>query len=509
MRNPKNAARKISRNNQSGPARRAIRAAVMIAISATSLACQENLVDDTYASLGRESINGIDAFVKMVDEEVRVKREGQLLRAGFLSKQIRSEADLVVFFERGSIDDPDYYRHLEAYLFGYDPEELEEPEVGEDGQPQPDEKNEIPLDESVEPVEIRSRPTPRKTEDAVIAGVRSGRRVFAQLEQAPEDEVFEEETSEDEASEDAPDRYKTILYFLRDTDASIAFWQQLAEQMRDHQAQKDYCEQMAAQEMLRRSLISPGHRAPLSERRTAYSTGELVDRLRWDRSVFKAAEFPARGMRFPVRTVPGPAHSYYGLHEEQPFDVRSLLATEDGDDLIRELDLPFARLIVIYNSESFLNHSLVNSKNRLLARTLLNHALAMHLYDTSVKPVAAIVHNRLLKTETAVENEFNIFKFLTVFPLNVIVWQFLALLALFLLSRWPHARPPLEVQAAGNREFLEHIRALGVRLSRTTPRMKALEPLLRYKQKTTGRDYSAVIEKLDEASGGSKKRDGG
>ena len=246
MRNPKNAARKISRNNQSGPARRAIRAAVMIAISATSLACQENLVDDTYASLGRESINGIDAFVKMVDEEVRVKREGQLLRAGFLSKQIRSEADLVVFFERGSIDDPDYYRHLEAYLFGYDPEELEEPEVGEDGQPQPDEKNEIPLDESVEPVEIRSRPTPRKTEDAVIAGVRSGRRVFAQLEQAPEDEVFEEETSEDEASEDAPDRYKTILYFLRDTDASIAFWQQLAEQMRDHQAQKDYCEQMAA-----------------------------------------------------------------------------------------------------------------------------------------------------------------------------------------------------------------------------------------------------------------------
>ena len=37
-----------------------------------------------------------------------------------------------------------------------------------------------------------------------------------------------------------------------------------------------------------------------------------------------------------------------------------------------------------------------------------------------------------------------------------------------------------------------------VGLSRTTPRLQALEPLLKYKQKATGRDYSAIIEKLSD-----------
>ena len=179
-----------------------------------------------------------------------------------------------------------------------------------------------------------------------------------------------------------------------------------------------------------------------------------------------------------------------------------MLATVDGGhDLIRELELPFARLIVVYNTESFLNHSQVHPGNRRLARALLRYGLADAIAAGNEAPVAAVVR-KIAKTETAAREEFDMLRFLKVFPLNVIVIHSFVLLLLFLYSRWPHTGPPLENQGSGNREFLEHIRALGARLSRTTPRMKALEPLLRYKQKTTGRDYTAIIEKLDEASAG-------
>ena len=46
--------------------------------------------------------------------------ERLIFHTGFLNQRVRAEADLVVHFERETIDDPEYYRHLEGYLYGYD-----------------------------------------------------------------------------------------------------------------------------------------------------------------------------------------------------------------------------------------------------------------------------------------------------------------------------------------------------------------------------------------------------
>ena len=434
-------------------------------------ACGERLVDESYVSLERKSINGIDAFVALLDSEIAA-REGEVFHTGFLNQRVRAEADLVVHFERETIDDPEYYRHLEGYLYGYDQADMVDYEFdpfrdGESGVPPTG-------DEAVE--------------EAIDVDWSPAVPAFKQLEETPD--------SETDTNAPAPDRYKTILYFMRDTDSSVPFWTQLTESMSKHPGQHAYCARQLASRYLVRSLDAPAHVAPFSTRSTAHPEGALVDGLRWNRAVFPAKEFPTSGTRFPVRTVPGSPFSLFGLDAEyNGITSRSLLATGNGVDVIRELELPRARLILIYNAESFLNYSMVYSDNRKLARRLLQHALNR---SGQTGPVAALVRNRLVYTDVAAEADLDLWRALKVFPLNLVIFHFLALLVLFLLSRWPHARPPLENTAAGTREFLEHIRALGVRLSRTTPRLQALEPLLKYKQKATGRDYSAIIEKLSD-----------
>ncbi len=524
------------------PGRRLLLSAALFCVM-SAVACTDPLVDERYGQLDEESINGLDAFMELLQEEVVNQRGGEILRASSLTRRVRSEADLMIYFERDFLpeyEEEEYYRKLEAYLFGYDPEDLESveavlPDAGIDGSPGDSTDPEFELDQESEPVEIRLESRETRSGES-LANAENARRIlaapprFALQEDAVGDEGGEAPAGSEESFEDifeqsledsledsfdtAPasgdgaesdetiDRYKTILYFLKDTDASVAFWRQLTDQMREHPKQRAYCEEQLKTALLARSLDTVSYSAPLSTRRMIHEGGRLVENLRWNRAAFPETEFPEGGLRYPVRTVPGDAFSLFGLAHGEELKTRSLLATVDGGhDLIRELELPFARLIVVYNTESFLNHSQVHPGNRRLARALLRYGLADAIAAGNEAPVAAVVR-KIAKTETAAREEFDMLRFLKVFPLNVIVIHSFVLLLLFLYSRWPHTGPPLENQGSGNREFLEHIRALGARLSRTTPRMKALEPLLRYKQKTTGRDYTAIIEKLDEASAG-------
>ncbi|MCR9141316.1 MAG: hypothetical protein NXI24_03630 [bacterium] len=485
--------------------------ACVLAIALAS-GCADPLVNESYATTGNESINGIDAFLRTLENEVVEENDGEVLQTASLTNRVRREADLVVYFEQDFVPDyqrDEYYRNLEAYLFGIEAEGLEPREgLEEEFETElPDgfdaDDQDFDLDDQTEPVEIRNTGPQKQTAPRGLPEIVQGSSRLALQEDSldsgspdPESDL----SDADEQLEEPADRFKTILYFLKDTTASVAFWSMLADQMREHPPQRAFCEEQQKLALISRSLDSIPYLAPLSSRRTLHAEGELIDDLRWDRGVFPAAKFPARGLRYPVRTVPGEPRSHFDILESEFLYSRSLLATADGEDLIRELRLPSARLILIYNSESFLNHSQVHPGNRRLALYLLRYSLNHRAWSDEHRPVAAVVR-KLVKTETAAREEFDMLRFLKVFPLNVIVIHFFVLLLLFLLSRWPHARPPLENQASGSREFLEHIRALGVRLSRTTPRMKALEPLLRYKQKVTGRDYSAVIQKLEEAAG--------
>ncbi len=417
-------------------------------------ACREPLVDDSYGTVDTESINGLDAFYELLAVKNGDEKH-ELERSSYLTHRIRREADVVVFFESNHIYGEDYYRRLEGWLYGLSTAEIEELEQV------------VPDEEDFESIE----------------GVWNAQRRLALQ--------GEEDREPDEANEgNEGDKYKTILYFLKDTDASIAFWEYVAGQVRESPDHVAYCESMIGRERFARNFNKPPVYAPFATRSEKYPGGAPQANLLRDRSVFRSA-IP----RYPVRTVPGAARSLFGLDGWDGVPARTLLATSDGDDIIRQVELPNARLIVVFNSEPFLNFSLVRPEYRRMARDLIRHAL--NQVPAGQEPNIAIVRRQLLPSADAAENEFDFLRFLFVFPINLIVLHFLLILVLFLLSRWPHWRPPLETAPAGNREFLEHIRALGVRLSRTRPRLKALGPLLQYKQKTTGKDYSEVIRRLE------------
>ncbi|MEQ9365067.1 MAG: hypothetical protein RIF32_12520 [Leptospirales bacterium] len=302
-----------------------------------ALSCSDRLVDERYATTGAESINGLDAFYKLLEEAVVHERGGEIIRTGSLTNRVRTGADLVVYFERDFVQDHEeleYYRNLEAYLFDYDPDELRVPDSLPADIEQVPSDDEFELEDSAEPVEIRQMNAPAKKFGSRFAlQEESGQASPEQIPDDVFDEVFDDVLENDSLdsgeSEGPDDRYKTILYFLKDTDASVAFWQRLAEQMREYPKQRAYCEQQLKAAHLSRSLDSIPYLAPLSSRRTEYAGGELVENLRWNRAVFPEKEFPARGLRYPVRTVPGPVLSHLDVPEAEDVVSRSLLATGD------------------------------------------------------------------------------------------------------------------------------------------------------------------------------------
>ena len=484
------------------------------ALPALLLACEEPLVNDSYASLGRESINGLDAFIALLESEVVDQRDGRVLRTASFTRRVREESDLVVYFERSGDETEEPYKNLEAYLFDADPEDMEllpelstfpaneveglewDSDPGEDPlTPEP----EYELEDDNEPVEIK---TQIKTALPAIPRL---------LLRPPAESRSRRQQEQDRSADESPrlsgdfeeERYKTIIYFLRDTSANLSFWNLLRYQLRDHPQHVAYIDLQLEQARGARVAGAPTYLAPLGSRTTAYPEGELLNRLVFNRDVFPAKDFPPGSLRYPVRVVPESPRSYYGLESEMDLELfpTPLLQSDRGEDLIRELELPRARLILVYNSESFLNHSQVHPPNRELARALVSYALRQH-EGGEQPPVAAFVRQTLLESEAAAREQPSMLRFLTVFPVNLIVIQFLFLLVLFLISRWPHSRRPLGNPDSGSREFLEHIRALGIRLSRTEKgrRMSALDPLIKYKQRTTGRDYRPVIEAIARAT---------
>lgn len=402
----------------------------------SAVACEPPLVNESYASLDAKSINGVDAFLALLEE-----RGGKVEKRSFLTKQLRDSADLIVHFQRGEIGDESYFHRIEALLSGIDPDRAK-----------------------------------KETKDKATTG-RDVRLALEDPEVAETEGTEETKGEKEEKSDDSREEggtpakeYRTILYFLRDSDASLAFWTRLKSDLAASPAHTEYVEsERLFRAMLRDRYPSAGF-VPMGQRVIVNSAGE-------DRADLAGAPqvFPSGVPPFPVRSAAkGPPVFHYAHEGARTYD---LLTTYRRDVLIREIRLEKGRLILVFNSESFLNHSLVRPANRLFCDSLLRYALSM-ADPKNLK--TAFVERSFLAPEKAAKEDNSMLRMFKVFPINVIFFHFVALLALFLLSRWPHAGRPLESRISASREFTEHFRALGSKIARAKDSEGALKFLKQF-----------------------------
>ena len=453
--------------------------------------CTGPIVNEDYGGFGRESINGVDAFYGLLEGENR-----KVVRSPYLTRKIMETADIIIYFPDEQVD-PEHLARLESFLHNLP----YRPPQGEPG--------------IIDPAEARRRP--------------SGRLLPALQETVPDEdsELFDEE-AEDPASEDevSPEDYEedaeneelsmeeseeaaeellpperdlpvTLLYFLRDTDASVPFWDSLRIQMEGHQEEEAFARANLELRLKMREEV-PEHLEILFGTRKMLDAAGRPLRNIWVHPLLHDEVVP----EFPVRFVPDPPRS---LYEEVQLSARTLMETRQGYDLMREFFVEQGRVIVSYNSEWALNYSMVRGSNRALAESLIDYALNLH---SSSDPVRIYwITGSLRGPGAAQAEEEGLSRIFEVFPLNVILFQVVFLLALFLLSRWPHEKRPLKETARGKREFMEHMRFLGMKLRRSKNPFDALEPLGAYvKRKSYDPDqWEAAIAGLFARGGESGK----
>lgn len=488
--------------------------ALCLAAPACSGCQKSKLSPETYGRAAPNSINGFDAMEAMLEGPNR-----EIMRSYYVTKRVQREADLIVFLESDyQYDASEPLLDLEAWLMRMSEEAVAEErrkiEQGDEAGPEqdpvegggapteaegakPDEEEPAPIeDQVIDPQNVR-RTAPLAQWRLALQEPLEGEEVSGG---APEESAAEDSAeSSDEVAEES-DRYRTILYFLRDTDASAAYWEMLTRQMEGVSPHEEFCREEFEQQVRYRRPMFAREKAPFSALSLVDPEGRLNRRLIHDAAIFSAAP-----SGYPVRHAPGVAQPMFSNVE---IFARPLLSTADGYDLIRELYLPGARLILVYNTEPFLNHSLVRKEYRTLARELIDYSLRTVEDSMDGELQIAIVSRSLTPAQRAAAQESLFLRAPTVFPINLIFAQFVFLLALFLLSRWPHERRPIAEISAGSREFLEHIRALGKRLSRSKNRAAALEALVAYRRKSGAEDITPLINRIFASSGTPRSADG-
>lgn len=373
------------------------------------LACQKKLVDESYATLGRKSINGIDRFTDLL------KENGELSVTPYLNDSARYEADLIVHFDPGpSLFQPPEYESIEklleeGFLYSAPPaEEIEE------------------------------------TEEIQIEEVLHGRSAL--ISQTPD----EEDADEDEEADDEPLRKTpfTLLFFLRDTDHSAHFWAARVADMEGHDGERAFALDLWKERLSALTSAPQEEEVLLGMRRLAFPSGQRF----------------THGWSYLFRNLPAYIPVRYFALEPQSSGFsswRPLLASPSGHHLIREFLYDGGRLLLVYNADLFLNYAMMPAQNDLFARELIELSLA----DSPGRKIALITDS-MLPLARAMESEKNdsLWKILRSFPLNLILLFGLLPGILYLWSRWPHTGRPVALEERSNRDFLEHIEALGVKM---------------------------------------------
>ncbi len=94
---------------------------ILLTLTACALlsGCGDEIADETYATTGQKSINGIDAFL------FTAKATGRsVVHTSYLSEEAQ-KADIIIHFEKTAGYPEHVYRQMEAWMSGLDAEDLE------------------------------------------------------------------------------------------------------------------------------------------------------------------------------------------------------------------------------------------------------------------------------------------------------------------------------------------------------------------------------------------------
>lgn len=387
--------------------------------------CGNEIADETYATTGRKSINGIDAF------EAEAKATGHtVVHTAYLSQEAQ-KADLIIHFEKAPGYPENIYRQVEAWMSGLEPEDLEE-----DG-----EIVRAPVDLAL----ARKSDKRRHQKPSFAPETKDPESAEPESEENLEEDS--EETDADVEVQPADDlRQVVFIYFLRDSDSSIEFWTRLTRQMNGHPAEKQYCE------------------LHLAERKGRMEDApEELPSLFGTRMLLNSQKFPKLARDVSSEELQTPSSLPYRylqlalpeLTLDAPFHFRTLV-DGDGQDLIREFYLNRGRVILVYNAAAFLNWPMARAENSAFARDLLRYAL-----KGTEKGRIAFIDKLPVPPAAQADEEQNPFRLFTVFPLSVIFFQLLVFLLIFLLARARAGQPLRSEPPHGSRDFTEHFKALG------------------------------------------------
>ncbi|MCB1173301.1 MAG: hypothetical protein KDK39_07050 [Leptospiraceae bacterium] len=472
-----------------------------IALVWSSTACDNNeLAEMRYGTLGNDSINGLDVLYALVKQKA-----DDYFESNWLNNRVRRKADLVIFVETRTQDRSlTYYQHMEAWLRQLhfqdlnleEKQETKEDDVSteEDYATEDDEADEdvpegeaddskaeeyVPGEDLQEMLpdsqEIRFRHllSIRSADQVALRSLENGRS--GAPTGSSESRYFVPGGEADGQAVPYPDeKYKTILYFLRDTDCNQAFLERVVHDLKAYEAERRFVEAILEEEIHSRAMMPLNERIPFGKRSVLYKQGPLI---RQDRLIANSEAFPRGVSFFPLRSnASAPASQLDDNGVDLP--NRVLLQDKQGGVMIREFYFPRNRLIIVYNTEPFLNFSLVRPEFHRLLQDLLHYAAG----GAQVRPVVAVLQSGLVPPDKADEEELSLLRILNIFPLNVILLQFAVVLILFLLYKWPHDRRPRPARGAGSRVFLEHFQALGYHLARSKEREQYLQRLLDYRE---------------------------
>lgn len=400
---------------------------ILFIITACALftGCGDEIADESYATTGLKSINGIDAFL------VAARATGKtVVHTAYLSEEAQ-KADVIIHFEKTAGYPEHVYRQLEAWMSGLDPADLEDT-----GEMVHSDTN-LAAARSSTPARPRQHfaPDPGANEDA---------------DDGEDPDAVDSEESEEAADPaQAEEQLKQVvfIYFLRDTDSSVEFWTRLVRQMEGHPEEKRYSEIVLGQR--KEKLESVPEELPMPFGTRMLLNGRKTPVLSRDLHSEELEVPPALPYRYLQLALPE-------LSLDAPFHFRTLL-DGDGQDLIREFYLNRGRVIMVYNAASFLNWPMARKEQSAFARALLDYALK----DSPAAAKIAVIDRLPVPPETQKDEEQDPFRLFTVFPLSVIFFQMLVFLLIFLLARARAGQPLRSEPPHGSRDFTEHFKALG------------------------------------------------
>ncbi|HBS06842.1 MAG TPA: hypothetical protein DEA96_17865 [Leptospiraceae bacterium] len=442
--------------------------------------CAEPVVIEVYGLDGVESINGFDLFEKAVERKVDLQRKG------FLEEGFFEQRDVILYLDR--FGRPSAFEQLVPVL------------------------------------------------------------------NALNNRWDQEESQEQRAS---------LLILLKDTDASIEAWRRIALDMPEGTEARKVAEQITAIEMLRsykdKDPMPPilGMAQTKSEKEGKVSP-ELPFQLEGGLPIMKDSNWPPMkewygsidlpeqnrawsyyphwrsrvpnrdegAERFgelpetlPVRRTMQPSeYSGYGplgtpedeLNEEVARELedyhffqqghRTIISVA-GRPLLVRVQYGQVPVYIMAGSEPFLNWQMAQSKN-VSFLTFLLHAVSEKAPGSEPLKVTYVERGLVNAGQRATEERSLLFLFAEE-PWGLILMQFILVLIVFIWSRFPHERTPLQPAESGTRNFKEHFEALGSKMVRSRKRIQGLAPLGRWKKKQSLDALFPEINqntKLDEAT---------